>query len=366
MEKLRARIRIPSRLVNIVLLAAGLGLAALLVVDSPLAMQGAREGLSLCGQVIIPSLYPFFVLGGLFVQSGGARRRENGPARRLLWALIRQPPAALGAVLLGLLGGYPMGAKTAAQLMERGLLTRGQAQRLQMFSVNAGPAYLIGAIGSGLVGSRGAGLILFASMTAASLFMGLCTRFLSNGKEEAIPPPLAPAARLEGFDQRLLTAVSQATKSVLGVCAWIVLFSTLCALLRRLPVSTWAAIPVLNVFLEVSSGAAAVIRTDMALPVLCAALGWGGLSVHCQVLGDIRKTGLPLQIFWTTRLLHGALAAALCVQLLRWFPVNLPAAAVNGMHPGVRLWAVSAPAAAALLFFCAFLILDLDLNRKVC
>jgi len=109
-----------------------------------------------------------------------------------------------------------------------------------------------------------------------------------------------------------------------------------------------------------------VVRAGMPLPVLCAALGWGGLAVHCQMLGDIRKTGLPLRLFWVSRLLHGALAAAICAGLARLFPVETPASVLWGAGRTVRLWAVSAPAAAAILFFCAFLILDLDLNRKIC
>ena len=153
---------------------------------------------------------------------------------------------------------------------------------------------------------------------------------------------------------------------MLGICAWVVLFSTLCALLQLLPHGLWRAIPALNVLLEVSSGAQAVVRAGMPLPVLCAALGWGGLAVHCQLLGDIRKTGLPLRWFWASRLLHGALAAAICAQLTRWFPSALAVWAAGGAERAVRLWAVSAPAAAAILFFCGFLILDLDLNRKVC
>jgi hypothetical protein len=103
----------------------------------------------------------------------------------------------------------------------------------------------------------------------------------------------------------------------------------------------------------------------MPLPVLCAILGWGGLSVHCQILGDVKKTGLRLPWFWAARALHGALAAALCSQLLRWFPQAVSTAAM-GSGVSVRPWAISAPAAAALLIFCAFLILDLDLSRKVC
>ena len=349
------------------LLWLGCGAAALLlVVDSPLAMQGAREGLALSGQVIIPAMYPFFVIAGLFVQGLGAK--AQGPRRRILWALLRQPPAAMGVILLGLLGGYPLGAKTATQLMERGQLTRAQAQRLQLFCVNAGPAYLIGAVGSGLLGSRRAGLILFVAMTAASLVVGLCTRALAM-QDEAVPvaAPLELPPCPIGFDQRLLSAVTQATKSILGVCAWVVLFATLCALLQRLPLSMWGAIPALNVLLEVSSGTAAMARAHVALPVLCAALGWGGLSVHCQILSDIKKSGLPLRLFWTSRLLHGGLAATFCLRLLRWFPLDVvPTAAISGATISVRMWAVSAPAAAALLVFCAFMILELDLNRKIC
>ena len=313
-------------------------------------MEGARNGLALCGQVIIPSMYPFLVLAGIFTQLQG---------------FAKGVPAWFGAVLLGFLGGYPLGAKTAAQLLERGAITRGQAQRLQLFCVNAGPAYLIGAVGAGMLGSRRAGMLLFASMLVSGLVLGMLTRFLPMAEEGETPGKKEEGGR-KPFDHVLLDAVTQATGGILGICAWIVLFSSLCALLQLLPHGLWPAIPALNVLLEVSSGTAAVVRAGMPLPVLCAALGWGGLGLHCQLLGDLRKTGVPMRLFWVSRLLHGALAAAVCAALARWFPVELAVSAMWGMGRGVRLWAVSAPAAAAMLFFCGFLILDLDLNRKVC
>jgi len=365
----------PGNFAQAGILAACAGLSALLVLYSPLALEGARGGLALCGQVIIPSLYPFFVLAGTFTQINAGGGKSKGGA-------------VLGAVLLGFLGGYPLGAKTAAQLLEQGAIGRGQAQRLQLFCVNAGPAYLIGAVGTGMLGSRRAGMLLFVSMAIAGLAMGVFTKFWLEEENEAVwarrmatrpeggflppasapafvPAPASPPAQ-PPFDHILLTAVSQATGAILGVCAWIVLFSCACALLQLLPHGLWPAIPALNVALEVSSGTVAVVRAGMPLPVLCAALGWGGLAVHCQVLGDVRKTGLPLRLFWASRLLHGALAAAVCAGLTRLFPVDLPASLVWGAGRTVRLWAVSAPAAAAILFFCAFLIIDLDLNRKVC
>ncbi|MCL2195950.1 MAG: hypothetical protein FWB76_08380, partial [Oscillospiraceae bacterium] len=90
-----------ARLKQPLALAACIAIAAALVLNAPLAMQGARAALALCGNVIIPALYPFFVIAAIYVQLSG-RGRTKRPA--------------VGAVLLGLLGGYPVGAKVIAQL----------------------------------------------------------------------------------------------------------------------------------------------------------------------------------------------------------------------------------------------------------
>lgn len=351
-------------------------LAMLLVIYSPLAAQGAREGLLICAQVIIPTLFPFFVLSGAFTLLARRRAalRAPQPGRsRLMERLFRQPSAAFGALLIGILGGYPMGARAAAQLHESGLLSRRQAQCLQLYCVNAGPAYLVGVVGSALLNSRRAGMIAFASLSLASLLLGIATRFLIHEPSPDISTS-APASAPQGFAFQAPAApqalMINAIEATLHVCAWVVLFSCLCALLRLLPLALHPAIPAANALLEVSSGVVQAVRAGMPLPVTCAVLGWAGLSVHCQILGDLRKTGLRLRWFWSARAIHGTLAAAICAELLRLFP---PDAGVAAMHAvpalraggrAVELWAVSAPAAAAMLFFCAFLILDLDPNRR--
>jgi hypothetical protein len=359
-------------------------LVVLLVAYSPIAAQGAREGLLICGQVIIPTLFPFFVLSGLFAALAQRKAAARLPAQRppgrlqLMQRLFRQPAAAGGVLLIGLLGGYPMGAKATAQLFDRGLLTRRQAQCLLLYCVNAGPVFLIGVVGSALLGSRQAGLVAFAALSLASLLLALATRPLlaavpqppvgatQNSAQAAAKNSAKPAN--DSAERQAAPQVQvpvQALGATLNVCAWVVLFSCLCALLQLLPLAMHPAIPALNALLEVSSGVVQAIRAGMPLPVVCAVLGWAGVSVHCQILGDLRKIGLRLRWFWAARALHGALAAAICSQLLHWFPPDAAASLGLGSRT-VHLWAISAPAAAALLLFCAFLILDLDLNRKMC
>ena len=95
------------------MLAQGLGLVAafgVLIALPQTAAEGVRSGLTLCGQVILPSLFPFFVCSNLFVLLGFSARvsaRFGGLAARLL----RLPPNAGSAFVIGMTGGYPAGAQ---------------------------------------------------------------------------------------------------------------------------------------------------------------------------------------------------------------------------------------------------------------
>ena len=87
----------------------------LLIALPQAAADGVRSALTLCGRVILPSLFPFFVCSNLFLLLGYSARlsaRFGGAAAKLL----RLPPAAGSAFLLGLLGGYPAGAQAAGTL----------------------------------------------------------------------------------------------------------------------------------------------------------------------------------------------------------------------------------------------------------
>ena len=108
MSRLLSRERMRDAMLGLALLCATL---ALMLYPQP-AMEAARSGLRLCYNVIIPSLFPFFVLSSLVVELGLA-----GYLGRLLEGLMRPlfrvGGACASAVALGFIGGYPVGAKAA-------------------------------------------------------------------------------------------------------------------------------------------------------------------------------------------------------------------------------------------------------------
>ena len=92
-----------------------LGVMAVLLVSSAAAGEAVRRGLSLCARSVVPALFPFFVVSGLFTSLGFA----EGMGRRLTPAaalLFRVSGAGASAFFLGLLGGYPVGGRTVGQL----------------------------------------------------------------------------------------------------------------------------------------------------------------------------------------------------------------------------------------------------------
>ena len=73
------------------------------------ALAGAKRGLAVCAEVIVPSLLPFMIGSGLLMGLGLPQllARALGGAFERLFAL---PGAAATALILGLTGGYPVGA----------------------------------------------------------------------------------------------------------------------------------------------------------------------------------------------------------------------------------------------------------------
>lgn len=335
-----------------------LAMGGALLVYPKIAAQGVRQGLLLCVNVMVPSLFPFMTLCFYLLYAEGYRRMERRMAP-VAKALFRQPGCGLPVVLFGLVGGFPTGAKLAVKLCQKGQLTTAQARRLMTFCVNPGPAFLIGAVGSAMLGSKKAGLLLFLSLSLSSLIMGVLSRFLKDDGEAS-----APVQTMQpDYRKPLNRAVTDATAAIAGVCAWVVLFSCLLSFLSLLPQGSGTLRRFLQCSLEVSDGCRALAEAGVPLPVIALTVGWGGLCVHAQITDCLEAVAMPRKLFFVSRLLHGGLSALLCSWLVRLFPVTVSTQA--GQAPIVRPWNVSIPAAAATLFMTGLLILDLDKPHKI-
>ena len=121
----------------------------------------AAGALALCAGTVIPALFPFMAVAGMLVRLGLGQWLAPYMAG-LTAPLFRLPGCAGSALLLGLVGGYPIGARTAAELYTSGALTRQEAERLLTFCNNSNPVFLVSVLGSGVFGSVQDGAVAVA------------------------------------------------------------------------------------------------------------------------------------------------------------------------------------------------------------
>lgn len=305
----------------------GTGCILLLLFCADSAVEAVKDGLALCGQTVIPALFPFMVASELLVGCGGAAALGQ-IFTKPLQKLLGVPGAAACPILLGALCGFPTGARTMAALYDKGELSARQCTRLLTFINNPSSAYMISAVGVSLLGSRRLGLLLYAVSLLCALITALVTRVLmpdTSQAQEPTPQPVRLGADV--FTQ----AVTGAAQSMLAVCAYVLFFSAILGAMES--VCTRLSLPALPGALlygmvEMSGGVAraAQIGDPAKAGALCAALCcWSGISVMCQIMTVCRGRGFRFAPYVLAKLAQGLLAAALCILAVRYlFPLLPP------------------------------------------
>lgn len=306
------------------------------------AMGAMREGLKLCGNVILPSLFPFFVLSSLVVELGMSRYLGR-LLEPVMSPLFRVNGNCASALALGFIGGYPVGARTAIQIYKNGQCSRTEAERMLAFCNNSGPAFILGVVGAGVFGSGAAGLLLCLTHLLASLAVGVLFRFYKPGEVPRTSRVRRAQFQTASFSRAFTGSVTGALQSTLNICAFILFFTVflrilayagflktlggiLSVLLAPLGMDqTWAE-RLLTGLVELSSGVSSLTDGALSGRLSMAAfmLGWAGVSVHCQVLAFLGDSGLSARTYVTGKLLHGVFSAVLARVLFWAAPLDSP------------------------------------------
>ncbi len=267
----------------------------ILILDSRTAVTGATEGIRMCLQTIIPSLFPFFVLSALLTTGLAGR---SIPILRPLEQLLGIPRGSSPLFLIGILGGYPVGAQNICQAYENGSLQIQDARRMLGFCNNAGPSFIFGMC-SGLFTSSMIPWVLWCIQILSAVITGCILPGRSN------QPVVLPKKQIT-----LPQALNQSLRTMAQVCGWVVLFRVTIAFLER-----WIYFfmtPLVQIMLtgilELSNGCISLKQ----LPVqgmrylLCTLfLSLGGVCVGLQTVSVTQSIGTGR--YFPGKLLHTAL-----------------------------------------------------------
>lgn len=113
-------------------------------------MKAAQSGLTLFANSVLPSLLPFFIATELLCHTNIIHylgRCLNGIMR----PLFNVPGEGSFAFLMGIISGYPTGAKIVSNLKEKKICNTEECERLIAFTNNSGPLFIVGTVGARII-----------------------------------------------------------------------------------------------------------------------------------------------------------------------------------------------------------------------
>lgn len=297
------KLKLTHKIANLLLSFLGI----LLLVCTEPALDAARSALRICALNVIPSLFPYMVLSGLIARQNLLSPVEKLIPMRKLFAL---PTASACPFLLGALCGFPIGAKTAAELYTQGRLTKEKAESVCALSNNTGPAFAVITAGKLLWNSTAFGWYLYGAQILSAVLVGF---LLKNRKKGHLPPLISLKSQVESPIRSFAQAVSSAATAVIPLCGYIVFFSVLAAMVKEvLPFKVLGAI--LCALLEFTTGIreAASIGGTFGLFLTGFSLGFSGISVFVQSYSFTAEAGISLRKTFLSKGIQGLLCGGFC------------------------------------------------------
>ncbi len=274
--------------------------------------NGILSGLSFCVSVLIPSLFLFFVLSS-YLSNSKVLSILSCALKTPCKKILKLPEICSNAILLSLIGGYPIGAKSALSLYQSGNISKEQAQKLCLIAVCSGPSFVINFIGVALLNNKTAGVIIlisqFISYIVTAVLNGIFIKTDDNHN----------CVDTEKSRPNLVEAVESSVKASINMCSMVILFSGVIAVCDKVFECYPTLCDVIAMTLEVTT-ALNRVSLNYPLPVTSFVTGFASLCVHFQIFSIAKELRLNKALFFLIRILQGIIASITTYILLILFP----------------------------------------------
>lgn len=293
----------------------------LFVIFPDIASRGAQDGLLLWFNVIIPSLCPFMIISSMLVKLNVTSFISNifYPVFHKIFRLSKN---GCYPAVIGMLSGYPLGAKTTADLYKTGAFSLNEAQYIISFCNNASPMFMLEYIGIKCLGLSKPGLMLLIIYLSAFInaLAGFCNAEGETGFKESTNIK-KNYSMMEALDESILSSAVTLVK----VGGYIILFSIFTRILQDL-VTASGIFKVLGAgILEITTGGEILAKSDMLLYYKCilasAFCAFGGMSSVAQTSSALIGTRIQTRKYIFAKLRQAVIAAVLAAVIFYFIKI---------------------------------------------
>ncbi len=332
-----------------------LSIIVLFIVKGEEAIFYAKEATELCYNMIIPTLFPFFICSGILIYSGFCETVAKifSPVMK---PLFNVSPNGSAGFILGIISGYPLGAITVCNLYEGHYITKTEAERMLGFCNNSGPLFILGSIGIGMYFSVKVGIMLYIFHIISAVFVGVILGFYK--RNDFLAPETKILVRenspVAGFGEVLENSL----KSILNVCGAVMFFSVVSRLLLDFVNYKEEYMALIYGICEFASGTARVsaLDIDFVYKMVLSSLivGFAGISVHIQVLSVVSRHSLSMKPYIFGKILHGTISAVLIFAFLKLSDLAKSGDIVN-LSSGFMMNSIFITGSVIIIFIISFL-----------
>ena len=355
------------KLKNLIIPASFVLFTILLVVFSKSNLYAAKAGLSLFANSVLPSLLPFFIATELLTYTGIVPLLGKA-LNRFMRPIFNVPGVGAFAFIMGIISGYPVGAKIVTNFRQNEICTKEEGERLIAFTNNSGPLFIIASVGISLFFDTRTGILLFITHLLACISVGFIFRFWKRNSKNSSEHSKNKInlnqnnlpCNISSLGEILSKSISSAISNIVMIGGFVVLFSVIVSILEKTHFFHIISLPfypicnLLNIdtafipaffsgIVELTNGVknVSVIATKYISTnvVICSfLLGFGGLSVALQVLGIISKTDISFKPYIIGKFLQGTFSAIytyLALKYINFFNLNLVTTfnSIKNSHP---------------------------------
>ena len=317
-----------------------------LILFSSSNLIAAHNGLELWANSVIPSLFPFFVATELLSYTNFTNILGKS-LNKIMKPLFNVRGEGAFAFIMGIISGYPIGAKISCDLRNSDICTKEECERLLAFTNNSGPLFIIGTVGIGMFGNSAIGLLLLITHILACITVGICFRFWKSSTKYFLPSPFKKSfiykssnnVNLSNLGEIIGKSITNSISTVLNIGGFIVVFSVIISILKNSniflllkPLLEFLHIPpkmaesfILGI-VEITNGIFTISnipQKKLSINIILSAflLGCGGISILLQVWSITSKTDLSIKPYIIGKILHGTFAAFYTFIFICMFPL---------------------------------------------
>ena len=292
---------------NRVIIGAAICCCLIMVVFPEITATASKEAINLWLNSVVPILLPFFIAANFLKNTG----------------IVSRISPTIYPFVMGMLSGYPMGARIAGDYYLSGCLSREQLYRVLSYSMITGPAFLIGTVGHEFLGSHQLGIVLAVSHYGGAMINRVFYGKDGEKKRRTGSGRSSDAACRRGYYEIFTDAILDSFRSVAIILAYIMIFMIAVDLiqfsgfLRLAPTAEAAA--VFKGFLEMTVGCNSLRMCQCSqlvkLTLASFMVTFGGLSVMGQSMSMLRGCGVSFKKLFLMKLTQGILSAIIAFSL---------------------------------------------------